>query len=387
AVSPPAAGGRPQQPARGAAAPGDAGRQAPGWSTEQSPAAGQGAPAGPKNGLSGLTRKGKPKKGPVDDWPMSSDGAPRAGQETPRGHEDVEATGGFPVPAPNAPRPGGGPGDTTQFPPVPATDTPRGGRQDGHTGRFAAPADAERAPAAGPGDTSQFAALDPSGRPQSGTGQFALPGAGVPGEAPGSTSGEYDRPAPDALATGGTGQFPQAVAPRDELSGTTGRFAQPVDEDPLTSTTGQFELPAAGPSPLFEELESNWFRGETPAAGVPVQPADSGRPSADRGDGASQGAWDSPNDERWRRAEAVREPAAGGITTSGLPRRVPRANLVEGTAEQQSPSTTGPQVSRAPDDVRGRLTNLRRGIQQGRQAGNGPATGSTNVGPTHQQER
>ncbi|MFG2179238.1 nitrate- and nitrite sensing domain-containing protein [Streptomyces abikoensis] len=387
AVPPPAAGGRPQLPARGAAAPGDAGRQAPGWSNEQSPAAGQGAPAGPKNGLSGLTRKGKPKKGPVDDWPMSSDGAPRAGQETPRGHEDVEATGGFPVPAPNAPRPGGGPGDTAQFPPVPATDTPRGGRQDGHTGQFAVPADAERAPAAGPGDTSQFAALDPSGRPQSGTGQFALPGAGVPGEAPGSTSGEYDRPAPDALATGGTGQFPQAVAPRDDLSGATGRFAQPVDEDPLTSTTGQFELPAAGPSPLFEELESNWFRGETPAAGVPVQPADSERPRADRGDGASQGAWDSPNDERWRRAEAVREPAAGGITTSGLPRRVPRANLVEGTAEQQSPSTTGPQVSRAPDDVRGRLTNLRRGIQQGRQAGNGPATGSTNVGPTHQQER
>lgn len=403
AVPPPASGGRPQLPARGAAAPGDAGRQTPGWSTEQPPAAGQAAQAGPKNGLSGLTRKGKPKKGPVDDWPMSSDGSPRPGQEAPRGHEDVEATGGFSVPAPNAPRPGGGPGDTAQFPPVPATDTPRGGRPDGHTGQFAVPADAAQAPAAGPGDTSQFAALDPSGRPQSGTGQFALPGAGVPGEAPGSTSGEYDRPAPDALATGGTGQFPQAVAPGadlpgttgqfarpaagDGVSGTTGQFAQPVAEDPLTSTTGQFEQPAGGPSPLFEELESNWFRGETPAAGVPVQPADSGRPQADRGDGASQGAWDSPNDERWRRAEAVREPAAGGTTTSGLPRRVPRANLVEGTAEQQSPSTTGPQVSRAPDDVRGRLTNLRRGIQQGRQAGNGPATGSTNVGPTYQQER
>ncbi|MFQ6195774.1 nitrate- and nitrite sensing domain-containing protein [Streptomyces sp. NPDC000405] len=404
AVPPPAAGGRPQLPARGAGGPGDAARQTPGWSSEQPPAAGQGAPAGPKNGLSGLTRKGKPKKGPVDDWPMSSDGAPRAGQETPRGHEDVEATGGFPVPAPNAPRPGGGPGDTSQFPPVSATDTSRGGRPGGDA----------RPQAGGPGDTSQFAALDPSGRPQSATGQFALPGA----DAPGSTSGEYDRPAPDALATGGTGQFPQAtpggdlsgptgrferpgagdslggatgqfeqLTTGDSRNGTTGQFAQPVDEDPLTSTTGQFELPAGGPSPLFEELESNWFRGETPAAGVPVQPADSERPQADRGDGASQGAWDSPNDERWRRAEAIREPAAGGITTSGLPRRVPRANLVEGTAEQQSPSTTGPQVSRAPDDVRGRLTNLRRGIQQGRQAGNGPATGSTNVGPTYQQER
>lgn len=38
-----------------------------------------------------------------------------------------------------------------------------------------------------------------------------------------------------------------------------------------------------------------------------------------------------------------------------------------GTAET-SP-LTGPQVSRAPEEVRGRLTNLRRGIQQGRRAG------------------
>ncbi|MFE0176655.1 nitrate- and nitrite sensing domain-containing protein [Streptomyces sp. NPDC059002] len=92
----------------------------------------------------------------------------------------------------------------------------------------------------------------------------------------------------------------------------------------------------------------------------------------------------SPNDELGRQAERVRQPSAGGVTTSGLPRRVPRANLVAGTAQQQQEST-GPQVSRAPDDVRGRLTNLRRGIQQGRQAGTGQ-TGSF-PRPTHQQER
>lgn len=89
-----------------------------------------------------------------------------------------------------------------------------------------------------------------------------------------------------------------------------------------------------------------------------------------------------------RQAERVRQPAAGGITTSGLPRRVPRANLVAGTAQQQAEAPAGPQVSRAPDDVRGRLTNLRRGIQQGRQAGgSGPATGSYHIDPTYQQER
>ncbi|MFE4399301.1 hypothetical protein ACFRPV_36260, partial [Kitasatospora sp. NPDC056808] len=75
----------------------------------------------------------------------------------------------------------------------------------------------------------------------------------------------------------------------------------------------------------------------------------------------------SANDERWRRAEQIREPSTSGVTMSGLPRRTPQANLVSGTAEA-SP-LTGPQVSRAPEEVRGRLTNLRRGIQQGRRAG------------------
>ena len=66
-------------------------------------------------------------------------------------------------------------------------------------------------------------------------------------------------------------------------------------------------------------------------------------------------------------------PAAGGITSSGLPRRVPKANLVEGAAEQTPQG--GPQVSRAPEDVRGRLSDLRRGVQQGRSAGSDTSGG------------
>ncbi|MFJ2561012.1 MULTISPECIES: nitrate- and nitrite sensing domain-containing protein [unclassified Streptomyces] len=103
---------------------------------------------------------------------------------------------------------------------------------------------------------------------------------------------------------------------------------------------------------------------------------------------AATSSWrTSPNDELVRQAERVKKPQAGGITTSGLPRRVPRANLVPGTAQEQN-TQAGPQVSRAPADVRGRLTNLRRGIQQGRQAGNtGPASNGFNLGTSHQQER
>jgi len=97
--------------------------------------------------------------------------------------------------------------------------------------------------------------------------------------------------------------------------------------------------------------------------------------------------WVSANDERWHRAESLREPKAGGVTPSGLPRRVPKANLVEGTAEQTPQG--GPSVSRAPEDIRGRLSNLRRGVQRGREAGTD--TGRQGFGPgsssTYDQER
>ncbi|WP_406422212.1 nitrate- and nitrite sensing domain-containing protein [Streptomyces sp. NBC_00873] len=102
------------------------------------------------------------------------------------------------------------------------------------------------------------------------------------------------------------------------------------------------------------------------------------RSSPAQQDGNGSDDWRSTNDERWERADKLREPKAGGVTPSGLPRRVPKANLVEGTAEQTQQG--GPQVSRAPEDVRGRLSNLRRGIQRGRNAGSDAST-------TYNQER
>jgi signal transduction histidine kinase len=112
------------------------------------------------------------------------------------------------------------------------------------------------------------------------------------------------------------------------------------------------------------------------ADGFPAQPA----PSAPASDGESAD-WRSTNDENWQRAEQARKPKAGGVTPSGLPRRVPKANLVPGTA-QQTPQG-GPMVSRAPEDVRGRLSNLRRGVQQGRTAGTD--TNGQGFGPKHQE--
>ncbi|MER6422510.1 nitrate- and nitrite sensing domain-containing protein [Streptomyces sp. NPDC001137] len=103
--------------------------------------------------------------------------------------------------------------------------------------------------------------------------------------------------------------------------------------------------------------------------------------------GNGTGDWRSANDERWQQASQLRKPKAGGVTSSGLPRRVPKANLVEGAAETTPQG--GPQVSRAPEDVRGRLSNLRRGVQRGRSAGAGSETNGQGFGSdsTYNQER
>ncbi|WUH90707.1 nitrate- and nitrite sensing domain-containing protein [Streptomyces sp. NBC_00433] len=126
-------------------------------------------------------------------------------------------------------------------------------------------------------------------------------------------------------------------------------------------------------------------RDRTPRNSPQDQPAQES-PEPQNNPQPDSSGWRSNNDENWQRAESVREPKAGGVTPSGLPRRVPKANLVPGTATQTPQG--GPQVSRAPEDVRGRLSNLRRGVQQGRTAGtdtNGQATDRNFGGPQNQE--
>jgi hypothetical protein len=158
--------------------------------------------------------------------------------------------------------------------------------------------------------------------------------------------------------------------PRTDRSGPTGPAPQGV---PQRAAGGpQPTAQAAAPSPAAPTAAGG-AQGQAPAA-PGAQPLPRETPN-----------WrTSPNDAMRERAESTREPSAGGVTPSGLPRRVPRANLVSGGAAPQQAPQGGPQVSRSPDDVRGRLTNLRRGIQQGRQAGG--TTDGRGLG-TNNQER
>ncbi|MEU4966020.1 nitrate- and nitrite sensing domain-containing protein [Streptomyces smyrnaeus] len=137
-----------------------------------------------------------------------------------------------------------------------------------------------------------------------------------------------------------------------------------------------------GPEAQHQGSAQGWEAPVTPGWEAPAEEA-AGQPSQEE---TGTHRW-SENDERWTRAGQLRAPQAGGVTSSGLPRRVPRANLVAGAAEESSQG--GPSVSRAPEDVRGRLSNLHRGVRQGRTAGDGNQNDRQGFGPgsTYDQER
>ncbi|MFE7563603.1 nitrate- and nitrite sensing domain-containing protein [Kitasatospora sp. NPDC057500] len=137
----------------------------------------------------------------------------------------------------------------------------------------------------------------------------------------------------------------------------------------------------AGPADAGGGESPNWFTGAKDTSSAPAEPRGHDV-SALGGYGptgptaAGNTAWQSPNDGDWQRAEKLREPSSSGTTPAGLPRRVPKQNLVAGNAKPTPQD--GPQVSRSPEEVRGRLTNLRRGVEQGRNAG---TTGSFRIDP------
>jgi hypothetical protein len=148
-----------------------------------------------------------------------------------------------------------------------------------------------------------------------------------------------------------------------------------------------FDRPGPAPSAVHELTDAGLPRRGPTASGTTGTDGtrQANREPSAPAEGNGDSGWRSANDERWQQASQLRKPKAGGVTSSGLPRRVPKANLVEGTADTTPQG--GPQVSRAPEDVRGRLSNLRRGVQRGRSAGS--ETNGQGFGPdsTYDQER
>jgi signal transduction histidine kinase len=137
-----------------------------------------------------------------------------------------------------------------------------------------------------------------------------------------------------------------------------------------TGDPGTVTIPPAAAQdqrlPIFDSLESDWFRrsgktmgGAAPSKATGPQPVQ-----------AAAQTWTSPADEGWRAAQVVAAPSAGETTQAGLPKRVPRANLVPGSVGggQDVEGTAPAAPARSADDVRARLSSFQRGVREGRAA-------------------
>jgi signal transduction histidine kinase len=137
---------------------------------------------------------------------------------------------------------------------------------------------------------------------------------------------------------------------------------------PGEQADSQVTVPSAGPQrlPIFDSLESDWFRRSGATMTGPQRALSSAAPPP-----GSQAAWTSPADEGWRAAQVVASPEAGETTQAGLPRRVPRANLVPGSVGSGgtgSQDAVAEAPARSADAVRSRMSSFQRGVREGRAA-------------------
>jgi signal transduction histidine kinase len=103
--------------------------------------------------------------------------------------------------------------------------------------------------------------------------------------------------------------------------------------------------------PIYDAVESDWFGN---------------RRKLPSGSAAAVGGWTTPADPGWGAAQAAVAPVSSGTTTAGLPVRVPRANLVPGTAGGAQPDK--PPIPRSASALRDRLSGFQHGTSQGRAA-------------------
>ncbi|MFC8849281.1 MULTISPECIES: nitrate- and nitrite sensing domain-containing protein [unclassified Micromonospora] len=283
-----------------------------------------------------------------------------------------------PVPAPPAYAPGGGSigSPTVAFP---AIDPLPRRSPNGESAQPAAPL-APAAPAASFAPAAPLAPVTPAASFAPVT--PALPGGPVAGTTPSAP------PAPVAPATPVVARpAQQAEAPifremeavwfRSHGDDVTAIFQRPNFDDapapaqataPRQATAApRAPLPTRTPGAISTDglaATTTAPPAQTPPVAPPAPPAAPAAPTPPSA--VDPEAWRTAADEGWSRASRAAEPPAAGTTRSGLPKRVPQAQLVPGGIE---PKSGRDRSRRTPDEVRGLLSAYHRGVQRGRTAG------------------
>ena len=257
----------------------------------------------------------------------------------------------------------------------------------------------------------------PSQRPPVSTPMPAAPTTPTPDRPPLPT--RVARPVTAQSTTSMNGFAPTPMsptpAPVEPDSGSWGAALAAMPPVPVTPDVAP--APERNESPIFVQMQQSWFRNHDTAAteewGMPTagyapppnssagkQPQPQSRPqsqsrpapakeptppppppppppvvapeptghngsSVPKPRPAAEDRWRTAADDGWQRAMAAAEPVDAGTTRSGLPKRVPQAQLVPGGVQ------AGPrnQNRRSPDEVRGLLSAYHRGVQRGRTDG------------------
>ena len=192
-------------------------------------------------------------------------------------------------------------------------------------------------------------------------------GAGAAPASPGSPGTASPRTASPRRADSGTAS-PGTASPGTASTNTSPRTASPAAGAPGGAASHHVVLPLAGSTgpenrlPIFEAVESDWFRRGGHPVGRTVSPPD-----------ADEGGWSSPADAGWQAAEAVRAPVFADTTRAGLPKRVPKANLVPGGAGSPA-APAPPDPGRSASQTRQRLSSYQQGIRKARTTGPGDET-------------
>ncbi|MFJ2031330.1 nitrate- and nitrite sensing domain-containing protein [Streptosporangium sp. NPDC087985] len=225
---------------------------------------------------------------------------------------------------------------------------------------------------AAPFGSTSFAGDSPAfGRPQ---GELGAP---VP-------AGDFPLPKRQVPGTNGSGSVPGSVF---------SAWGQASEDDPATASmpvvrVSPLESEQEEFLPIFASIESAWFRradgtdghgADGPArredapqpappdpvgeASIPVNGPSIREPAGERMPAREPDHWQTAADAGWQAAQAASEPALGGLTSAGLPKRTPKANLVPGAAASVPSS---PMPSFSPERVRNRLSSFQQGVRRGR---------------------
>jgi signal transduction histidine kinase len=176
---------------------------------------------------------------------------------------------------------------------------------------------------------------------------------------------EQPKPAAEPAAERPAAAVPSNEGQANEGQANEGQAAAPgtssLPKRTPRSTSGQRPAPAAA----VESEPARQQQPETPAARngsapLPTRPA---RPAA-----ARSNEWSSPGDEGWQAAESLLSQAPDAQTQAGLPKRVPKAHLIPGSAAPKTPATRAPAAPRSADSIRGRMSSYQQGVRRGRHA-------------------